>query len=113
MPPDQPSSRAESTSPKGPTKYRKKPVVIEAMQWDGTRASIERLCRWVNDRPCEFDDPTLSYTFTTANDVDDVQIWTLEGSHLVSPGDFVIQGVAGEFYACKPDIFDATYEVAS
>jgi hypothetical protein len=58
----------------------------------------------------EYDEPTLSYTFTTADDVSDVQIWTLEGPHRVSPGDFIIQGVAGEFYACKPDIFEQTYD---
>jgi hypothetical protein len=76
------------------------------MQWDGSRASIERLCRWVNDRPSEFDEPTLSYTFTTADDVERRADLDARGPHLVSPGDFIIQGVAGEFYACKPDIFE-------
>lgn len=102
-------------------KFRKKPVVIEAMVWTGSRRSIEDAARWVNSQPVpaeqlgdadEADEPTLSYTFTDADDVNDVQIWTLEGPHLVSPGDWIIRGVKGEFYACKPDIFAATYEPA-
>lgn len=90
-------------------RFRKKPVVIEAMSWDGSRPSIEACCRWVNEGA---EEPILSYVFTGPDDVSDVRIWTLEGEHLVSPGDWIIKGVAGEFYACKPDIFEATYEPA-
>ncbi len=37
-------------------------------------------------------------------------IWTLEGKHYISPGDFIITGIKGEKYVCKPDVFEATYE---
>jgi len=92
-----------------PTTFRKKPVEIQAQQWNGTRGSIDALCRWVNDGQ---DEPILSYTFSGADDVDDVQVWTLEGPMGVSPGDWIIRGVKGEFYACKPDIFEMTYDAA-
>jgi hypothetical protein len=94
------------------TKYRKKPVVIEAMQFDGTRPCIEAICRWANDHRLTEEDPWVTYVFTGPDDVQDVLIDTLEGHMAVSPGDFVIKGVQGEFYPCKPDIFEATYEPA-
>ncbi len=92
-----------------PIRFRKRPVVIEAMQWDGTRPSIETCCRWVN---AGVEEPILDYVFTGPDDVADVQIASLEGPHLVSAGDWIIKGVAGEFYACKPAIFEETYEPA-
>src|SRR5690242_15622573 len=91
-------------------RYRKKPVEVEAMQWDGSRQSIDAICRWANDdRPLD-EDPWVTYVFTGADDVRDVLISTLEGAMAVRPGDYVIRGVKGEFYPCKPDIFEATYE---
>ena len=75
-------------------KYRKKPVVIEATQWfkDGDHPEVLvhhhpklKNCGWVD---------------------------TLEGGHIVTPGDWIITGVKGEHYPCKPDIFDLTYEAA-
>ena len=77
-----------------PQKYRKKPVVIEAMQYTGRNAT--GLIRFMG---CE---PDAAATFET--------IKTLEGELHVSKGDFVIKGVKGEFYPCKPDIFEQTYE---
>ena len=83
-------------------KYRKKPVVIEAVQWLGTAVSFNEILaafpemKWA---PGEMG----SYIF---------EIETLEGKHLASKWDWVIKGVAGEFYPCKPDIFAATYEAA-
>ncbi len=86
-------------------KYRKKPVVIEAVQWTGNnRAEIEE---WSNKavicspvlEPTE-DNPTGAY----------LQIQTLEGTMIGTVGDYVIKGVHGEFYPCKPDIFTETYE---
>jgi len=88
-------------------KYRKKPVVIDAHQWDGSRSDFESLCRWVNAGQ---EEPILSYVFATADDVRDARIWTLEGDFSVSPGDWIIKGVQGEFYTCKPEIFTATYD---
>ncbi|KAB7752779.1 hypothetical protein [Mycolicibacterium mucogenicum] len=91
-------------------KYRKKPVEIEAIQWDGSRASIEQACKWVNG----FDhtgDPILTFEFYGHDDVSGQPlIETLEGDMAVSPGDWIIRGVKGEFYPCKPDIFAQTYD---
>jgi hypothetical protein len=92
-------------------RFRKRPVEVEAMQWDGSRASAEAICRWVNDRPEYADEPIMSYlSVFDDGHVSDVQIFTLEGPHNVSPKDWVIRGIGGEFYPCKPDIFEATYE---
>lgn len=91
-------------------RFRKKPVEIEAMRWDGSRASIEAICRWANDGA---DEAWVDFTSFGANDVEEAQAMTLEGPLKVSPGDWVIRGVKGEFYPCKPDIFDATYEAVS
>lgn len=75
-------------------KYRKKPIVIEAEQWFPGKeiAGVEN--NWNND-------PRMSGSYT---------IRTLEGHLNVSPGDWIITGVKGEKYPCKPDIFEATYE---
>ena len=89
------------------TLYRKKPVVIEAMQWDGSYEKMETInARW----------PELNTTHLDHNPhkrtVRKWGIGTLEGYHQVSPWDYIIKGVKGEFYPCKPDIFELTYEVA-
>lgn len=77
-------------------KYRKKPVVIEAIEYSGAR-----------------DIDVIDFTNNTAR-YDRFEncliIPTLEGDHRASPGDYIIKGVKGEFYPCKPDIFEATYE---
>jgi len=77
-------------------KFRKKPVIIEAMQFTGR-----------NDKEC------LEFCPIARDPIDrkpNLIIPTLEGEHLCSVGDFIIKGVKGEFYPCKPDIFEATYE---
>jgi len=77
-------------------RYRKKPVVVEAVQWDGgNQGEVPGLDRWVVDY-----------------DLMVVRIETLEGEMLASEGDWIIKGVAGECYPCKPDIFGKTYEEA-
>ena len=75
-------------------KFRKKPVVIEATQWFklGDHPNVEGLHPNGPQR--------TEYGW----------IKTLEGGHIVTPGDWIITGVAGENYPCKPDIFEATYE---
>jgi hypothetical protein len=82
-------------------RYRKKPVVVDAWQFDGSLASAEELS-------------SLDYnvTFLRGNSDDDLRVlvFTPEGLMTVSQGDWVIKGVKGEFYPCKPDIFEATYE---
>jgi len=84
-------------------KYRKKPVVIEAWQWNGkTLEDARDFCR-NNGLP---DFPLGSNGEKTGLVID-----TLEGRHIASPGDFIIKGVAGEYYPCKPGIFYKTYEL--
>lgn len=91
-------------------KYRKKPVVIEAVQWTGENlrevlaftGKHPRFHEWFRD----FD----AYSEHVAKDRNVFKILTLEGTMEASPGDWIIKGVAGEFYPCRPDIFAATYE---
>ena len=95
---------AKSTAP---AKYRKKPVVIEAMRFTkgstpGLGMEIAAWCggRFNTDvKPSDHTD--VSYT---------ISIPTLEGVMTASEGDWIVRGVHGEFYPCKPDIFEATYE---
>lgn len=83
-------------------KFRKKPVVIEAWQIDGSDPVGTALIR---DR-CD------GRMFRIANGEFAIDIPTLEGVMRASHGDWIIKGVKGEFYPCKPDIFAATYEPA-
>jgi hypothetical protein len=83
-------------------KYRKKPVVIEAMQFNGDYSPIEQ---WVHDLDLE-QDPDI---YQLAGD-EALYVGTLEGEMTAKVGDWIICGVKGEFYPCKPDIFEATYE---
>jgi len=83
-------------------KFRKKPVVIEAFQLDGQNIQMG----W-EDVPEWF---TSDKWYQSYKDVDAVYIKTLEGDMKASPGDWIIQGVKGEIYPCKPDIFEHTYE---
>lgn len=85
--------------------YRKKPVVIEAMLYEGVE-SIPEAEKFVGK---SFKIGSASYDgkkYTTAV----VSIETLEGDMYISKGDYIIKGLKGEFYPCKPDIFEATYE---
>lgn len=94
-------------------RYRKKPVVIEAMQWDGTVESMRAICAWAN-APLD-GDPNVDYVTSLDGGVvrvDDPLCHTLEGPLTISRGDWIIRGVEGEFYPCKPGIFRATYEPA-
>ena len=79
-------------------KYRKKPVVIEAIQWTGE--NYEAVASFIGEDLPQSDDGECLY------------IETLEGTHCASPDDYIIKGIKGEFYPCKPDIFEATYELA-
>jgi len=87
-------------------RYTKKPVTIEAIQWTGdnlreiidfTRLN-QSAQKWSWDEYCE------------VVKIRGLKIFTLEGPLMASIGDFIIKGVKGEFYPCKPDIFAATYE---
>jgi len=79
-------------------KYRKKPVVIEAFQWDGGIASADKIEEWSGGKTACRGLPPKIY------------IGTLEGEMSADPNYWIIKGVKGEFYPCKPDIFEATYE---
>ena len=86
-------------------RYRKKPVIIDAIQFDGTLNGYEEIRRIFKDLK------TMSRSYhEERNEVTSWSIQTLEGSHQVSKGDYIIKGIKGEFYPCKPDIFELTYE---
>jgi hypothetical protein len=80
-----------------PQKFRKKPVVVEAIQWTGD--NLAAIYAFVGS----------SATYTSEGDM---MIHTLEGDHHAIPSDWIIKGVRGEFYPCKADIFERTYELA-
>ena len=112
----------QQATSKNIAKYRKKPIVIEAIQWNKPDESGKvKLARECNDHPmvrptsykevvelcgtcgCSKEYPYWDWSVMGVID-------TLEGKHVVSPGDYIIQGVSGEYYPCKPDIFEKTYE---
>ena len=87
-------------------KYRKKPVVIEAVRFDGTDES----CDWLLP---QLESGEIGRTFVGFGFAcNKLHIKTLEGVMTAEVGDYIIRGVNGEFYPCKPDIFHKTYEVA-
>ena len=88
-------------------KYKKKPVIIEAERWfrlgDVPEAPIKS---WDNS----FDKGRLRCPLCGSFYAEHGLIPTLEGEHIICPGDWVVKGVKGEFYPVKPDIFAETYE---
>ena len=92
-------------------KYRKKPVEIEAHQWDGTAEKATEIIDGIlmngGSATYRCDGPG-GCPGTEGSHY--IVIQTLEGDMLASPGDWIIQGVQREFYPCKPAIFEATYE---
>jgi hypothetical protein len=90
-------------------KFRKKPVVIEARQFHGTHENAQDIIDWMNAANPHFDESD-SATWTVSHYYGELKIRTLEGEMTANPGDWIIKGVQGEFYPCKPDIFDETYE---
>lgn len=98
-------------------KFRKKPVVIEAIQATGTPESNREIINWTRGSatPAYMDKRVVKMEDSSAlaDTYPSLSINTLEGAHWVSPGDWIIKGVKGEFYPCKPDIFEATYEAVS
>lgn len=88
------------------TKYRKKPVVIEAMQVLDDIRVHQQICQWAEESTPEGKViPVVMHRFDST-----LLIHTLEGTMTAQLGDFIIKGVQGEFYPCKPDIFAETYE---
>jgi hypothetical protein len=90
----------------GGVRYRKKPIVIEAFQPSGSYG--EQLPDWLREA---LDDERVEM-FWQADAYIGANVKTLEGSLNAMPGDWIIRGVKGELYPCKPDIFAATYEAA-
>lgn len=91
-------------------KYRKKPVIIEAFQYDGDLKDSSGnyyAPQWAVDA---FNSGAMHYGSIDNGPPCELFIKTLEGVHHVSVGDYVIRGVKGELYPCKPDIFEMTYE---
>lgn len=91
-------------------KYRKKPVVIEAIQWTGENLSEVLNFTGRHPRFDEFFEDFEDYKRHVESDGRIFKILTLEGTMSAQPGDWIIRGVSGEHYPCKPDIFAATYE---
>lgn len=81
--------------------YRKKPVIIEAIQFTDSDERVQELIEFTHENFTPHGD-LEHYTYAV--------IQTLEGDHRADIGDYIIKGVQGEFYPCKPDIFNTTYE---
>lgn len=85
-------------------RFRKKPVVIDAWPWPNGDVPLEAKVQIIDSD----DEWVCSHCGKLASKHGNCP--TLEGYHIVCPGDMIIRGVKGEFYPCKPDIFEATYE---
>lgn len=92
--------------------YRKKPVVIEAVLLDNTERSIKEALEFMGQTVCAstFISQEKFSEYCEIVKIKGLQIKTLEGVMTASIGDYIIKGVQGEFYPCKPDIFKTTYE---
>lgn len=78
--------------------YKKKPVIVQAVQWNGQNQ--DEILSFINfAHECAFFD-----------EFGDLYIHTLEGKMRAKVGDYIIRGIKGEFYPCKPNIFELTYE---
>jgi hypothetical protein len=88
-------------------RYRKRPVVIEARQWAGGTQAATAVIDWMlgNGGTARY------HEYRAVDAPEHLSIDTLEGTMQAGPGDWIICGIQGEFYPCKPDIFDATYEL--
>ncbi len=90
-------------------KYRKKPVVIDAVKWTGQNP--REMFDFLTGKVDECMTTSGDSFYIDHNRVDGgLVIKTLEGEHIANIGDFIIKGIKGEFYPCKPDIFGKTYE---
>jgi hypothetical protein len=88
--------------------YRKKPVVIEAIQYNNlNREEIEK---FVGKKLHQELETETAYLAGKGSPKFSLIIETLEGNHKAMPNDYIIKGIKGEYYPCKPDIFEATYE---
>ena len=110
----------------GPVRVQKRPVVVEAMQMpttkEGGMSAVRPIAEWMVDNGFEVDvewtrdiDPNYIHSngeyVLPEYGVNFIEIETLEGTMTARLGDWVIRGVQGEFYPCKPDVFAETYLV--
>ncbi len=82
-------------------RYRKKRIVIDAVQFTGSNR--KEIVSFIEG-------PGFAFRIPAESEMYELQIFTLEGTMTARPGDWVIRGVKGEYYPCKPDIFEETYE---
>ena len=93
------------------SQYRKKPVVVEAARF--TNLNAPDIVRWIGENKAKMNlENDEAWKLGKAPPIFSVTICTLEGDMKAMPGDYIIKGVQGEFYPCKPDIFAKTYEPA-
>jgi len=83
--------------------YRKKPITIQAVKWDGSNASTSEIQEFIDAESIK-----VIVAMAPCNDM--IVIPTLEGPMMANVGDYIIRGVEGEFYPCKPSIFEKAYE---
>jgi hypothetical protein len=102
--------QAEKTAENGSwpcliAQYTKLPVTVDAIQWDGDQQRATKIIYWIAGN-------NGAAHFVERDQLGDrcIIIYTLEGSIRAMPGDWIIRGVRGEFYPCKPDIFEVTYD---
>ena len=99
------------------SKYRKKPVVVDAFQMTKERRQDNSEWpnwlnkAWNNDYPCE--GAVWPEDYPESNGTDRLCVGTLQGVNIVSWNDWIIQGGDGDLYACKPDIFEKTYDIVA
>lgn len=95
-------------------RHRKKPVEIEARRLEGSNAEMHAVYQWIEQNTEgsfePYTDPTPASGVSIDPETGFYLVATLEGVMQAKPGDWIIRGVQGEFYPCKPDIFEATYE---
>lgn len=95
------------TQPSEPRKWRKKPVTIDAF-----KLGHDPMPDWFTDARSAGDIVTKNFDGRYHGGPDEAAILTLEGIMKATFGDWIIRGIKGEIYPCKPDIFEATYEPA-
>ena len=88
--------------------YRKKPITIEAIQWTGL--NLEEIKSFVGDS-LQYDIIDTAWEVGKGRPHVLMKIKTLEGDMQASEGDYIIKGLRGEFYPCKPDVFEKKYEL--
>lgn len=91
-----------------PKKYKTKPCEIEAVQWDGF--NLKEISEFVGESSVNYISTAAWQTIDKRTGIR-MRIKTLEGWLDVSVGDYIIKGLAGEFYPCKPDVFEKKYEL--